>query len=229
MFEQHYRKANNAISATEEQKENLIHMIHSGGVKNTFWGLPRRAVYATAICLVIVVIAAFLIPQIPRQALPTGPQKPIGGTSQQETEPESYPELPTGATDPTEPTQGEQTTIPNPLPGKVETSGGTDAATNTGGAFEPPTNSGAEPPTQTPEPTPAGSQPTNPQPSTDPPQPPTDPNSGTPPIDPTEPMTDNPSDIPAPTDPTEPSIPTDPTVPTKLVTEAAASLVRLFW
>ena len=88
MFEKHYRKANNAISASREQKENLIKIIHSGE-KRTVWGLPRRAVYTTAACLVIVLIAAFLIPQIPKQPLPTGPQKPIGGTSQQETEPES--------------------------------------------------------------------------------------------------------------------------------------------
>ncbi len=229
MFEKHYRKANNAINASKKQKEDLIKIIYSGE-KRTFWGLPRRAVYTTAACLVIVLIAAFLIPQIPKQTLPTGNQKPIGGTSQQETEPESYPELPTGATDPTEPPQSEQTPIPNPPPGKVETSGETDAATNAGGAFERPTNSGAEPPTQNP-----GPPPTSPRPSTDPPQPPpTNPGPEPeptgpwePPTQPTDSETEYPTDAPPPTDPTEPSMPTDPTIPTEPATEAAACPTKL--
>lgn len=230
MFEKHYRKANNAISASREQKENLIKIIHSGE-KRTVWGLPRRAVYTTAACLVIVLIAAFLIPQIPKQPLPTGPQKPIGGTSQQETEPESYPDFPIGATDPTEPSQGGQAPVPKPDPGRVETSSeGTYASSNAGGAFEQPTNSGVEPPTPNPEP-----QPTGPQPSTDPPQPPptnpgpdpepTDP--WDPPTLPTSPGTDCPTDSPPPTDPTEPSMPIDPTVPTEPDTEAAACPTEL--
>lgn len=226
MFEKHYRKANNAINASKKQKEDLIKIIYSGE-KRTSWGLPRRAVYTTAACLVIVLIVAILIPQIPKQPIPTGHQKPIGCTSQQETEPQSYPELPTGATDPTEPSQGEQTPEPGPDPGRLETSSKeTDAAANAGGAFERPTNSGAEPPTQTP-----GPPPTSPQPSTDSPQPPptspgpdpepTDP--WDPPTEPTGSATDCPTESPPPTDPTEPSMPTNPAVPTEPVTEAAAS------
>lgn len=227
MFEKHYRTANNAIKASKKQKDELLIKMRTGE-KRTFWGLPPKAVYTTAICLVIVVIAAFLLPRIPEQKLPIDHSKPTESAAQKETVPGERPEPPTeGRTDPIEPSQsGHSSFSPNPGGTDIFTTGTgkvTDASRNpvkptVPDKPEPPTKAPDYPPTDPPQP-----------PPTDPPEPPpTEPEPGPEPTDPweppteTEPSTDDPTAAPPPTDPTEPTMPTVPTEPTEPSTEEPA-------
>lgn len=225
MFEKHYQKANNAIRASKKQKEALLIKMNAG-VKRTFWGVPQKAVFTTAICLIIVFIASFLIPQIPKQALPTGHYKPTESATQKGTGPAGRPEPPTeGFTDPIEPSQNGQTPMPTTPGGNDVFTSGTGKVTDASKNPVKPTN--PEQPTKTPN-----NPPTNPPepPPTDPPEPPpTEPEPGPEPTDPweppttaTEPSTDDPTAAPPPTDPTEPTIPTEPTMPTEPSTEEPA-------
>lgn len=228
MFEKHYQKANNAIRASEKQKKALLTKMNAG-VKRTFWGLPQKAVITTAICLIIVVIASFLIPQIPKQTLPTGQNKPTESATQKGTGPAGRPEPPTeGFTDPIEPSQNGQTPMPTTPVGGDGIISGTGKVTDASKNPVKPTNpDNPEQPTKTPN-----NPPTNPPepPPTDPPEPPpTEPEPGPEPTDPweppttaTEPSTDDPTAAPPPTDPTEPTIPTEPTMPTEPSTEEPA-------
>lgn len=223
MFEKHYRKANNAIKASKKQKEDLMMQIRSGG-KRTFWGLPPKAVYTTAICLIIVLIAALLIPQIPKQTLPTDQHKPSESFSLEGTASGNNPEPPTGGyTDPTEPSQDGQTLFPNP--GPSEPAPPSPSMSTDSDDPEPPTQIPDLPPTGPPQP-----PPTDPGPvPTDPPQPPpTDPNPGPDPTDPWDPPTDCSTEVP-PTDPTEPTEATQPPTEATSPTEATYVIPKPRW
>lgn len=225
MFEKYYQKANAAIKASEKQKEALRNAVEKAGrspnTKRTVWGLPPRAVYTTAVCLVIVLVTAFLIPHFPKQTTPflPGSNTPGGSSSVS----------PSEGGDPISPSSGGEDGSshipPNgglypvvPVPGGSAPSGGspTDPQAPSESVTDP-LNSGSSHP-EKPEP-PTG--PTDPfvPPATDPtgPPKPTAPEPTNPGPDPTGNPTDFPTECPTeptmPTDATDPTEPTDSTIP----------------
>lgn len=220
MFEKYYKKANAAIKASEKQKETVLRTIENAasgsGRKKTIWGLPPRAVYTTAVCLVIVLVAAFLIPKLPRQATPILPSGNMPGSSSTKE--------PSGGDDGTfSPSSGREDGSSSNPPVSGISPDTPDGSVPYGGGFTDP----PRPPEDTTEPSNNGSgHPGKPEPPpgpTDPIMPPS-----TDPVAPPEPSGPEPTDsdptgnpsVPSTDCPTDPTMPTEPTIaPTDAATD----------